>query len=395
MKKHKLAVLTSHPIQYQAPLWRALAQHPKVEPMVYFLSDHGTVKHLDPEFGIEFKWDVPLLEGYQYKFLSRTKDSTNSHGSPSQRLARELKQERYDALLVHGYTGFVYWQSFFQAWRLGVPLLLRGTSTLLNERPFGKRLLKALLLRLLFHRAAACLYLGTCNKAFYQHYGVKRDKLFFTPHVVNNEFFSSQAERFRDQKRVLRDQFGIQDDKPVILFCGKLIPVKQPFDLLKAFVSVRESVQCHLLWIGEGVLRDDIEGMVVERKIPDVHFGGFLNQSEISKAYALSDLLVLPSRHETWGLVINEAMNFRLPVVTTDKAAAAYDLVEEGANGHIVKVGDIEALTQAIKDLVVNPDKRHAFGKRSAEMIGDWNLDVHVQGIVRALQTVDHHAKSA
>lgn len=387
MKKYRLAILTSHPIQYQAPLWRRLAQDPQIDLTVYFLSDQGAVEYLDPEFCVKFRWDTSLLEGYRHKFLSKTHGSTNAVVPAIRVLIADLKRYRYDALVVHGYTHWLYWLTFLSAWLIGVPIFLRGTSTLLDQPPLVKRALKAIMLRFLIRKAAACLYLGTCNKQFYRHYGADERRLFFTPHVVENAFFNQQAKSLRGQKYGLRKRFGIEDEDPVVLFCGKLIPKKQPLHLLKAFARIRREHRCHLLYVGEGVLRKDIEREVAQKGIPDVHFAGFLNQSAIGEAYAIADLLVLPSLWgETWGLVVNEAMNFSLPIVVSDKVGAAYDLVRQGVNGYIVPAGDVKALAEAITDLITDEEKRNSFGRKSAEIIEGWSIDAHIRGIVQALQ---------
>lgn len=376
--KYKLAILTSHPIQYQTPLWRKLANHTSIDLTVYFYSKIGITESLNPEFGVRYKWDIPLLEGYCHKFLSNWWE-----------IVKELKQNYYDAIVVHGYTHTINWLAFYAAWRSGIPIFLRGTSTLLDKRSFGRRLLKDLILRILFHKLAAGLYMGNCNLRFYQRYGMGDGRLFFTPHCVDNDFFSRQADLLKDQRQYLRGGFGIQNDDPVILFCGKLIPKKRPLDLLRAFALVRSNHSYNLLFAGDGRLRKDIEEIVKKEEIPNVYISGFLNQSEISKAYAAADILVLPSSEgETWGLVINEGMNFGLPIIASDKVGASYDLIEDGVNGYVVPAKDINALTKAICNLIEDPSKREVFGRRSLEIIKEWNMDAHMWGIVQALETM-------
>lgn len=356
--------------------------------IVYFISNKGVVDYMDPEFEIQLSWDIPILDGYAYKFLTKINKSGKTIKA-AREIVSELHHNLYDVLLVHGYMHPVNWVSFLASWGLGIPLMLRGTSTLLDERPTHTEIIKRIGLRILFNKTTACLYLGKCNRQFYRKYGVGEERLFFTPHVVDNEFFSQQAALLRPQRVSLRKNFGIRDNSPVVLFCGKLIPKKQPLKLLQAFVSVREELPCHLLYVGDGPLHEKLKTLVEERDIQDVHFAGFLNQSEISKAYVASDLLVLPSAYgETWGLVINEAMNFELPVIACDKVGASYDLIEENKNGFVVPHDDLKSLTNALRKLVSDRKKRLAFGRKSAEIIRDWNVGVHVDGIVWALHEV-------
>jgi glycosyltransferase involved in cell wall biosynthesis len=126
---------------------------------------------------------------------------------------------------------------------------------------------------------------------------------------------------------------------------------------------------------------------IEQAAIPDVHFAGFLNRSRIARAYAASDLLVLPSfLHETFGLVVAEAMNFSLPVVLSDKVGCGVDLVRDGQNGFVVPSRNARSLADALGNLVVDSERRRLAGKRSRELVDDWHYGMAVEGIVRACQ---------
>jgi glycosyltransferase involved in cell wall biosynthesis len=229
------------------------------------------------------------------------------------------------------------------------------------------------------------LYIGSRNKRFFQCYGIPDHKLFWTPYTVDNAFFQTQANELIEQKAALRKSYGIRRNVPVILFCGKLIPKKDPLSLVKAFALVRRTTGCALLFAGDGPLRGDITDLVRREVIPDVHIAGFLNQSQISQAYAMADMLVLPSTcRETWGLVINEAMNFGLPIVVSDKVGCAGDLVLHGQNGYVVPAGSIGALGQSLKALVTDPNRRRVFGERSRHIVDGWGIEHTADGIVSA-----------
>ena len=120
--------------------------------------------------------------------------------------------------------------------------------------------------------------------------------------------------------------------------------------------------------------------------IPDVVFAGFLNQSKVSTAYAVADVLALASSSETWGLVVNEAMNFALPVVVSDKVGCAVDLVAHGENGYVFAHNKPEELARCLGSLVADPARRESFGRRSAETISRWNDDVAAKGLLAAVR---------
>ncbi len=386
----RLAALFSHPIQYFAPLFRRLAAQPGIDLTVFYCSRQSAAPRLDPGFGQVVQWDIPLLEGYRYRFLHNWYRSDLVGGffslvNPG--IVGEILQGGWDVLWLHGYMHLTHWLALLAAKFAGVPVLSRGESNLLDPRPIRRLIIKNLLLRLWLSQVNGALYIGSHNRDFYRHYGMPEEKLFFTPYTVDNDFFKKEAARLHTRRSALRRKFGVKDERPLILFCGKLIPKKQPLLLLKAYASVRRNKACALLYAGDGVLRKDLEEKVSREEIKDVKITGFLNQSEISKVYFAADFLVLPSAWgETWGLVLNEGMNFGLPVVTSDRVGAAVDLVREGKNGFIVPNQDVDALAAALAQLVEDADLRFRFGQQSREIIEDWGLDETVAGIANAIQ---------
>jgi glycosyltransferase involved in cell wall biosynthesis len=128
-----------------------------------------------------------------------------------------------------------------------------------------------------------------------------------------------------------------------------------------------------------------MEQIVALKNIPNVVFAGFQDQTRLARAYAASDVFVLPSiAHETWGIVVNEAMNFSLPIVATDKVGSARDLVKDGDNGFIVPAGDVGALAGALGQLVGSPELRSRLGARSLRRITDWHFGTTADGVVQA-----------
>jgi len=384
----KLAVLCSHPIQYFAPLYRNLAGQAEIDLTVFYCSKQGAEPRLDPGFGQEVRWDIPLLQGYNYQFLPNQRRADRVGGffsliNPA--IIGEIRRGQWNALLMHGYFYATNWLAILAARTAGVPVLMRGESHLLDKRPLGRSLAKKLVLRHLFRLVDAALYIGTHNRAFYRHYGIPEEKLFFTPYAVDNDFFRQEATRLGPRRRELRQKFGVPDDRPLILFCGKLIPKKQPLLLLEAYASVRQEHPCALLFAGDGPLRGEVERATACQNIADVHISGFLNQREVSQAYVAADIMVLPSAwEETWGLVLNEAMNFALPVVATDRVGGALDLIREGENGFVVPHNNAEVLARALKQIVKDSFLRIRLGLRSREIIQGWGLREVVQGITQA-----------
>jgi glycosyltransferase involved in cell wall biosynthesis len=358
--KHRLAILASHPIHYQAPLWKIMAGDPELEIEVFFQNDASLRPHHDPGFGRTIEWDLPLAEGYKHETLQSIWG-----------LIRHLRANRYDALLVHAWSSPAIWLAVAAAKIRDVKTLLRAENPWNQEadRSGTRHALRKLALRMFFAMIDAFLYIGEENQRFYLHYGVPKEKLFFTPYAVENERFFKEAERLAPQRENIRKSVGLQSNAVVFLTVGKLIEKKRHLDLLRAYERW-DAPNKALVIVGEGRLRPELERFVDEKKLPNVHMPGFVGQTEIAPYYAAADVFVLSSGPgETWGLVLNEAMCFGLPVVVSDAVGSARDLVQVGKNGYVFPLGDIDELARILEDLAGDPDRRKRFGTESQRLV--------------------------
>jgi glycosyltransferase involved in cell wall biosynthesis len=389
---YKIAVVITHPIQYFVPLFRTLAAQPGLDLTVYYGSRRGTVPLVDPGFGKAYTWDIPLLEGYHHKFLPglfRESDKTPLTHQLNPSILNEITPRRYDAVWVNGYMGNTSRLAMLTALTKGLPVLMRGESHLRVEPPSAtKKYVKYLALCTLFSRLAGFLCIGTLNKTYYQHFGVPDSRLFWCPYTVDNAFFRRAAETLAPQRHELRARWGIHDGRPMILFAGKFVAHKQPLLLLEAYRRVRQRCRCALLMAGDGPLRGEIDDEIRRGAIPDVHITGFLNQTEIPKAYAAADLLVLPSRTEPWGLVVNEAMNFSLPIVVSDRVGCGPDLVASGVNGEVFEHHSAGALETVLERCVAHPERLNELGRESLQRIQQWGLHETARGVTEALSAL-------
>jgi glycosyltransferase involved in cell wall biosynthesis len=205
------------------------------------------------------------------------------------------------------------------------------------------------------------------------------------PYTSDNAELQREAKKLVHLRKSIRASFGVQAESPVILFVGKFQAKKQPARLLDAFLQVRRLHPCTLMLVGAGELESELRQMVAARSIPDVIFAGFLNRSEIGRAYVAADLFVLPSAvNETWGMVVNEAMNYGLPVIVSDKVGCAPDLVANGNNGFVFDHRSAQELADSLAILVSDPGMRHRFGRRSLEIITQWSPQIAANGVVEA-----------
>jgi glycosyltransferase involved in cell wall biosynthesis len=354
-----------------------------------FASDEGAHRSFVIADNEAVDWGVDPLAGYRSTFL---KNAARNPSGGSMLTLRDfdvidcVRQRRFEVLWLHGYHTLTHTLAAATQKVRGDGLLIREEQTLLSPRPIWKTVLKDLGLRWLF-RGSCGLYIGKENRRWFQRWGMPPDRLFHVPYAVDNESLRRTASRLARRRKVLSAAFGLPRQGPVILSVGRLVEKKQPLRLLQAFQRVRGEQRCSLLIVGTGPLEEELRSVVAAERIPDVVFAGFLDQTEVWRAYACGDVFALVSSHdETWGLVVNEAMNFGLPIVVSDRVGSAADLVRSGENGFVVPWDDPDALTSALRCLIASEDLRTAFGKASCLRIAPLTYDAAAAGVIAAIR---------
>lgn len=386
----KVAFLLSHPIQYFSPVFRELAKNAGIDLMVLYCSRHGLESRVDEKFGVEFAWDIALLEGYKYKFLQSIPRDASPRGPLSlfnPGIVQELFREHYDALIVHGYNYLTYWLAFLGAKASTTKLFLRSESHLLDKRSLFRRIFKAAPLKVLFHSSDGYLAIGSRSAHYAQHCGFPASRIFIAPYCVDNDFFARRAEEGAGFREKMLRALYLPPEVVVFAFFGKLYPRKAAFDLLVAFEKLKPK-KAALLFVGDGESRKSLEDYTARRDVSNVRFTGFVNQSMLPMYYGLADVVVLPSRAETWGLVVNEAMACDCAVVVSDVCGCTPDLVHEGENGYIFPAGDVEALSEILRQLANDPERIQAMKRASKEIITDWSPDICAARIAEAVTNV-------
>ncbi len=347
MSRIRLGIIVTHPIQYQVPLYRYMTARSTVEPVVFFLTEHGLAESFDPGFGRTVKFDVPLLGGYEYQVVrnySLRPSLRTPGGTFNPSLPKLIRRSHVDALLVHGYSCISHWLAYATAVCSHTPYLLRGESRPdRTDRDSAKLIIKRAVLRPLVRGAGACLSIGADNRQFYCSYGAHPDRIFFAPYSVDTDRFAESGATGQARRSIMLENIGLNPDLPVILFAAKLQPWKRPADVVMAMDKLQ--TPANLIVIGDGPLRPDIEQLAARR--PWMRTLGFVNQREIAEWYGATDLFVLSSSREPWGIAVNEAMAAGAVPVVSDTVGCAADLVTPDV-GWVYPVGDIDALSSAI-----------------------------------------------
>jgi glycosyltransferase involved in cell wall biosynthesis len=397
----RLACLTSHPVQYQVPLFRLLAKRDDVSFKAFFCSDISVKSYHDKGFACAVKWDTPLLEGYDYEFLPRLGSNRLSALSPvNYGLLAQLKRDRINVLWLHGYARPYYLWIIFVARLMGIKVLVRSeTASRFSEKGFLKRLIRPLFFKGLNRLVNGFLTIGRLNKAFWRAQGIPEKKIFLAPYSVDNQYFQQAAKAASAQRQALKEKWGLALDRPVILFASKFLKRKHAGDLLAAYSQLvdshREIKKPYLLFVGDGEMRRSLEKQVAQNNLSDdVLFLGFQNQSQLPAFFDLCDVFVLPSTRENWGLIVNEVMNASRPVIVSDEIGCAPDLVKESENGVVYQARDIAALCEALVFVLSSPEKQQQMGRKSLEIINRWGIEETVSGIMAACLSVSPEIKT-
>lgn len=378
-----LAILTSHPIQYYAPLFRELARRMDVK---VFFAHRPVANEQGSGFGTAFEWDVDLLSGYDHEFLrnsARRPDVQHFAGCDTPDIGAVLDARRFRSLLVTGWHLRSYIQGIAAARRRRIPVLVRGDSQLQTPRSAPRRMAKEVLYPRLLRVFSAALHVGSRNRAYFEHYRYPANRLFHSPHCIDTQRFAAAAEAGARQR--LRGRLGIGEEERVVLFAGKLVPFKRPLDVVEAVHSLRRGgVPARVMIAGAGALEAETRQRAAAMDVP-LDLLGFQNQTEMPAAYAASDVLALPSDgRETWGLVCNEALACGRPIVVSDQVGCAPDLAGDQSVGRVFAGGNVAALTEALAKTIASPPTAASIASLSARH----SLEAAADGVVEALERV-------
>lgn len=372
----KLAIITTHPIQYNAPLFQLLNERKIIDVKVYYTwGEKVLTEKFDPGFGKEIQWDIPLLEGYPYEFVENISKDPGSHhfkGINNPGLIDIVKGWKPDSILIYGWS-FKSHLSMMRYFKGKITVLFRGDSTLMDPINPIKKILRKVFLKWVYKHADKILYAGSNNKKYYQSFGLKENQLIFMPHAIDNaRFYPTQD--MKKQAGEFKIKLGIEPQATVFLFVGKLENKKNCALLIQAFKEIN-NMDSHLVVVGIGHLKSEL--ILSAEKNERIHFLDFLNQQVIPVAYQFSDIFVLPSKGpgETWGLSINEAMASGNAVLVSDACGAAIDLVKEGKNGFSFNSNNLIGLKRKMILLLEDRNRLTEMGEESLKMIEEWSYE--------------------
>ena len=384
----RIAVINSHPIQYFAPLYAYLNAAPDLDVTALYLSDFSIRGGKDAKFGRDVKWDVDLLAGYRSVFLGKGAREPGGFWSlVVPQVWSEVRSGRYDVVWLHGHNYAANLIALIAAKTTGLPIMMRGDTHLGLARHGIKSVLRRPLMGMLYRACDRLLAVGSANAAFYRAMGVSDKKIFLVPYSVDNTLFVQSVNLTNDQRAEVRKRYSVPADRPSVLFAAKFTRQKRAGDLLEAArrLNLETDRPFTVVMAGSGELEEELRTFCTAHALDNVVFTGFVNQSELPALYAASDVFVLPSKDESWGLAVNEAMCASLPVVVCREVGCVADLVRDGINGYTPEAGDIEGLVRALRRLIEDEGLRRRQGQASLTRIMHWGYQECLDGVRSAL----------
>lgn len=374
----RVAIITTHPIQYNAPFFEELSKRGNIEFKVFYSWGESVLKNkFDVGFGKVVEWDIPLLKGYDYEFLENIAEEKGSHhfsGIDNPHIITTLKNYQPNAIIVFGWA----FKSHFKAMRYfkgKVPVFMRGDSTLFVNAGFVKRTTRKIVLNFVYRYVDYALYVGKNSYDYFKYVGLKDQQLFHAPHVVDNCRFRLSSPERDKQVRNYKNMLNIQDDDLVFLFAGKFEDYKNPLLLIQAFEALHFDNKSHLVLVGNGRLESAMKSYP---NLKNIHFLDFQNQTSMPAVYAMCDVFVLPShsasQSETWGLALNEAMATGKALLASDQCGGAVDLIQPGVNGYIFKSNDLADLKRKLLLLQSRKEEIKTMGEQSLKIIENFSI---------------------
>jgi glycosyltransferase involved in cell wall biosynthesis len=360
------------------PLFQKLSEVPSIDLEVYFLSESAPNRRWSVDRSYEFRHKV--LPGVTLSYHGR--DLFSYIINPTTPL--ELVRSRCDLVVSSGWLDFACQAAFFASKAWGKPYILWAESTI-NE-PSWRRTASLPLVKMMVRGAYACIACGTRSREYLRHLGADAEKVFTAINTVDVDHFRSGSQLTQVERAGLKRELGAEG-RQVILYAGQLIERKGLRYLLEAYgVLRRELADLSQVIIGHGPQEGQLKRFCVQEGMQDVHFLGYRDPDEMPRYYGISDLFVLPSTEEAWGLVINEAMACGLPVITTDRVGASPDLIEDGVNGYVVEAANVSQLDGAMRRVLEDPGLRERLSEGSKTRIRNFGLAQSVDGFVSAIE---------
>lgn len=349
MDNIKVALFSNHPTQWESPFFGYFNKSSMIELDVFYGSKLGFEELTEGESGYKVIFDVPeLMDGYKYYFIERNQNLTD--------LLKKLNF-KYDAFILEGHSEVLQRKVIWFGLKNKVPLIYRSDSTLLYNSSIIKQIIRKILLPNFLKLFKSFLPLSTPASDFLKYYGVQNEKIFISPYMLNNGWYSELAGNWRQNKINLKKELGLENFEQIALAILRFEDRENPIEFLSAAELLKTKIpSLGFVLIGDGTQRNQVEEFISSKNLSNVVLPGYLKLSELSKYYALADIFIHPAKEECWGLSVNEAMASQVPVIVSTGLGCRFDLLPSEEFGFVYPIGDLRALTGFIEKLIHNKE---------------------------------------
>jgi len=396
-KRFSVLAVAAHPVQYMAPVLRRMAKHPLLDLCVAYCSLRGAEAGVDPEFGQEVQWDVPLLDGYEWTHVPNKGPERESFWGMNNPGLKDLIQgRRFDAVLSFvGYVRASFWIARSAAKESRSAFLFGTDAITLEPRDehSWKKWVKKFVWPYVFGLADQVIVPSSAARDLLKSLGIPDEGITLTPYSVDNDWWMGQAEKI--DRNAEREKLGLKTHERAILFCAKLQPWKRPADLLQAFAKARIE-NTKLFFAGEGPQRADLEADAIRMGVADrVRFLGFVNQSALPALYKVVDLMVLPSAYEPFAVVVNEAMCCGCPVMASDQVGAARDLILPIAPDFVFPAKNVRVLAEKLTGVFADGERLERQRVKALAHIKTWSPERNIEALIQAIEKGIHRVRGS
>ena len=378
--RRRVVIITEIIAPYRIPVFNALARQDGVHLHVVFLSRTDASMRQWRVYEDEIQFSYEVLPSWR-KRIGRYNLLLNHS------VVSALRNAEPDVIVCGGYNYVASWQAMRWANRNRVQFLLWSESTARDQR--GRRTLVESLKKIFFRQCDGFVVPGKSALDYLEQMGVPAKNIFIARNAVDINLFSEMGRKSRVEAVRARTQLALPSR--YFLFVGRLVREKGVLDLLAAYKQLPEDLREHigLVFAGDGPLRAELEALARDVYPGMIHFAGFVDRDDLARYYGLAECLVLPTYTDTWGLVVNEAMACGLPVICTNVAGCAAELVQ--SNGRVVDPGDPSQLCHAMLEIACDPVLRDGMSAESETMILQYSPEAWASGMVEAAHAMECH----
>lgn len=352
----KALFLTNLPAPYKVDLFNNLAK--RIDLTVLFERSNADNRNN--------AWLKNNCIGFEAIFLEGIK--IGEEASLCLDIFRYIKKSEYDLFILNGYSSPTSIYLIFLLKILKIPFILSLDGGILKkDTNFFKDKFKRFLIN------SAKFYFSTSNETdkYLESFNIKSSDIFRVPFtsILSKDLLKKPFTA--SEKKILKKNLGLSSEF-MILTIGQFIHRKGIDVLLRSIPSIEADITVCIIG---GSATKEYKKIITENSINNINFYDFMSKEELSYFYKAADLFVLPTREDVWGLVINEAMSFGLPVISTNKCIGAIELLDTNKTGFIIPSDDSAKLSSKINLMLNNDELRSNMSKNALNRIGNYTIE--------------------